>query len=83
MLEILLEDYKRSESDPGRALIEKVAAGMAGASAIPYGKALTRNEMENLFDMLFSCSAPNYSPAGKPVISIITLEEIDKRFRDS
>jgi DNA mismatch repair protein MutL len=39
--------------------------------------------MENLFDMLFSCSAPNYSPGGKPVISIITLEEVDKRFRES
>ncbi|MCU0362022.1 MAG: DNA mismatch repair endonuclease MutL [Bacteroidales bacterium] len=83
MLEILLEEYKKSESDPGRALIEKVAAGMAGASAIPYGKPLSRSEMENLFDMLFSCSAPNYSPGGKPVISIITLEEVDKRFRES
>ena len=37
--------------------------------------------MENLFDTLFACQAPNYSPKGKPVISIITLEEIDKRFK--
>jgi len=54
---------------------------MAGAAAIPYGKTLMKNEMEDLFDTLFACSAPNYSPKGKPVITIITLEELDKRFK--
>ena len=81
MLEILLEDYKNTQADPSTGAKEKVAAAMAGASAIPYGKALNQNEMEDLFDTLFACSAPNYSPKGKPVISIITLEEIDKRFK--
>lgn len=80
MLEILLEDYKNTQSDPSTGAKEKIAAAMAGASAIPYGKTLTQNEMEDLFDTLFACSAPNYSPKGKPVINIITLEEIDKRF---
>jgi DNA mismatch repair protein MutL len=37
--------------------------------------------MEDLFDTLFACQSPNYSPKGKPVISILTLEEIDKRFK--
>jgi DNA mismatch repair protein MutL len=54
---------------------------MAGASSIPYGKALTQREMENLFDSLFACSAPNYSPKGKPVVIIITLEDLDKKFK--
>lgn len=81
MLEILLEEYKRTQSDPSTGAREKVAAAMAGASAIPYGKILMKNEMEDLFDTLFSCKAPNYSPKGKPVINILTLEEIDKRLR--
>lgn len=81
MLEILLEEYKNTQSDPATCLKEKVAAAMAGASAIPYGKTLLKNEMEELFDTLFSCKAPNYSPKGKPVINILTLEEIDKRLR--
>ena len=34
---------------------EKVASAMAGASAIPYGKILTKDEMEDLFDTLFAC----------------------------
>jgi DNA mismatch repair protein MutL len=81
MLEILLEDYKNTQSDPSTGAKEKVAAGMACASAIQYGKVLSQGEMEDLFDTLFACHAPNYSPRGKPVISIISLDEIDKRFK--
>jgi len=80
MLEILLEEYKNTQSYPSAGAKEKVAAAMAGASAINYGKILDQREMEDLFDTLFACQAPNYSPKGKPVLSIITLEEIDKRF---
>ena len=81
MLEILLEDYKSTEEAPSTGAKEKVASAMAGASAIPYGKVLSHNEMEDLFDTLFACQSPNYSPKGKPVISILTLEDIDKRFK--
>jgi DNA mismatch repair protein MutL len=81
MLEILLQDYKNSQAEPSASAKEKIAAGMACASAIQYGKVLSQGEMEDLFDTLFACQAPNYSPKGKPVISIITLEEIDKRFK--
>jgi DNA mismatch repair protein MutL len=81
MLEILLQDYKNTQSEPSANAKEKIAAGMACASAIQYGKVLSQGEMEDLFDTLFACKAPNYSPKGKPVISIITLEEIDKRFK--
>jgi len=81
MLEILLEDYKNTQSEPSTGAKEKIAAGMACASAIQYGKVLSQGEMEDLFDTLFACRAPNYSPKGKPVISILTLEEIDKRFK--
>lgn len=81
LLEILLEDYKSLQSDPSTGIREKVAASTACAAAIPYGRVLMKKEMEDLFDTLFACSAPNYSPKGKPVVSILTLEEIDKRFR--
>lgn len=81
MLEILIEDYKNSQADPSAGAKEKVASAMAVASAIAYGKFLTQSEMEDLFDTLFACQAPNYSPKGKPVISIILSEEIDKKFK--
>jgi DNA mismatch repair protein MutL len=81
MLEILLEDYKNTQADPSTSAKEKVAGGMAEATAIQYGKVLSQGEMEDLFDTLFACQAPNYSPKGKSVISILTLEELDKRFK--
>ena len=64
MLEILLEDYKTTQEAPSTGAKEKVASAMAGASAIPYGKILTQSEMEDLFDTLFACQSPNYSPKG-------------------
>ena len=81
ILDILLENYKSTLADPSMNEREKVAAAMAGASSIQYGKVLGQDEMEDLFDTLFGCRAPNYSPKGKSVINIITLEEIDKRFK--
>jgi DNA mismatch repair protein MutL len=81
MLEMLLEDYKNTESDPSTGAKEKIASSMAVASAITYGKVLNQAEMEDLFDSLFACTSPNYSPKGKQVINIIALEEIDKKFK--
>ena len=80
-LSIFIEEYKNTQSDPSTGAREKLAAAMAGASAIPYGRVLLQDEMENLFDNLFACSTPNYSPHGKPVIIIITLEDLDKKFK--
>lgn len=81
ILGIFLGEFRSKQTDPSEGLKEKVAASLARASAIPYGKALARSEMEEFFDTLFACAAPNYSPSGKPVIQIITTEEIDKRFK--
>jgi len=80
-LSILIEEYRSTQSDPSTGAGEKLASAMARASAIPYGKVLSLDEMENLFDNLFACSSPNYSPGGKPVIIIITLEDLDKKFK--
>jgi DNA mismatch repair protein MutL len=81
MLEIVIEDFKSSASELSSDSREKVAAAMAAASAITYGRELNQHEMENLFDALFACNAPNYSPKGKPVIIIFPLEEIEKKFK--
>lgn len=81
LIDIILEEFKSTQSDPSRSLHEKIAVAVAGAMAIPYGKQLTLIEMEDLFDTLFACTSPNYSPKGKPVINILTLDDIDKRFQ--
>ncbi len=78
---LIMEDYRSTRNDPGKSLKEKVACALARAAAIPYGRSLGQNELERFFDMLFACSAPNYSPSGKPVINIIPMEDIEKKFR--
>jgi DNA mismatch repair protein MutL len=81
MLGIIIDEFKAREADPSAGWKERLAAAMAGASAIPYGKTLDQSEMENLFDILFACSSPNYSPKGKLVITIITLDDLDNKFK--
>jgi len=81
MIGLLLEEFRNKQSGPSESAREKLASAMAGISAIPYGKPLSLGEMEDLFDSLFACHAPNYSPKGKQVINIITLEELDKKFK--
>jgi len=81
MLEILLQEYKSKQQDPTFDLKEKLASSLARATAIPYGRPLRAEEMQELFDTLFASSTPNYSPTGKAVVSIITLEELDKKLK--
>jgi DNA mismatch repair protein MutL len=59
---------------------ERIAREMAQTSAIPYGKTLTHEEMQDLVDHLFACKTPNFSPSGKNIISILNLDDIDKKF---
>ncbi len=73
--------YRDDEADPDMGEREMVAKALAAASAIPYGRSLLQSEMEELFDRLFACRLPNYSPSGKPVVVIVPTGEIEQRFR--
>jgi DNA mismatch repair protein MutL len=81
LIEEILEEYKSLGTDTGSKMIEKLAKSVASASAIPYGKILENEEMRDLVDQLFACSNPNHSPTGKPVITIIRTDEIEKSLK--
>jgi DNA mismatch repair protein MutL len=80
VIEKLLEEYKTSPVNAKNKVREQVAISLAKASAISYGTELEPEEMNHLIDKLFFCKTPNYSPDGKPVLSIISLEDIEKSF---
>jgi len=61
-------------------LDRQLALKLAQAEAIPYGKSLSDEEMEQLTDSLFALSMPNYTPDGKPVLFLLSYEELTKRF---
>jgi len=80
LVEKLLEEYKNSPVDAREKVREQVAISLAKASAVDYGVDLQPEEMDHLVDQLFSCSAPNFSPDGKTVLTIIPMEDIEKHF---
>ncbi len=80
LLESFLEEYKNQEIDIKIKAREKMIRALASVSAIPYGRPLTDTEMQALVDELFACENPNYSPSGSPVMAIISLEELEKKF---
>jgi len=77
LIEILIEDYKNTQGDIKVNAKEKIARSLAKASAINYGVYLSVEEMQELVDRLFACEEPNYSPSGKKVMSIISMDEFE------
>lgn len=61
-------------------LCEEIALTVARRAAIPYGKVLNQREMEVLMSDLLLLSKPNYTPDGKSIINVISLEHINKLF---
>lgn len=62
-------------------ICESLALSLAKSAAIQPGKILSSEEMDHLLASLFSCPDSNLTPDGKIIISMLTDEELDKRFR--
>ena len=58
----------------------KVALSLAQSVAVPYGQVLSNDEMEQLVNELFACSNVNYTPNGKPILSILPQTDIERLF---
>lgn len=61
-------------------LFEHIALEIAEQAAIPYGRKLTAEEMDSLMSNLLQLSSPNYTPDGRLVINIMSIEQINKIF---
>ncbi len=81
LLDKIIEDYKSGEINLQSDLKERIAKLMAKQSSIKSGQLLTNEEMDELIGQLFACKVPNYSPEGKPIISILSNDEIEMRFK--
>ncbi len=62
-------------------ICEAIALSLAKAAAIRPGKSLSPEEMDHLIASLFSCPDSNLTPGGKTIISMLTDEELEKRFK--
>lgn len=83
LLEKLIDDYKQSkgaESELATLRIEAIAKTMAKNICIKSGQSLTQEEMHHLIDSLFGCATPYTTPSGKPTITTISIEQLEKKF---
>lgn len=60
---------------------QTLALTLAKAAAIVYGQVLSHEEMVKLVDSLFACPAPNFTPDGKTVLTVIKEGEIERLFK--
>lgn len=73
-----------SVANGGRAIADRIhehiASVIAEKAAIPYGRALSHQEMETLMGDLLQLETPNYTHDGKTIISMLTMDSINKLF---
>ena len=77
----LLHDMIASAQEKPTAIRDEISSAlaltMARKAAIPQGQVLNNDEMENIFNMLFASSNPNYTPDGKNILCILKQNEIE------
>lgn len=80
----LLRRMVSDAEEKGRGVTDElngaVALSMARSAAVPYGQILSNEEMDNIINGLFACSNVNYTPDGKPILSILPQGDIDRLF---
>ncbi|NEW81968.1 MAG: DNA mismatch repair endonuclease MutL [Mariniphaga sp.] len=78
LVQKLIEDFKNRPVDVKEEIKEHLALLLSQSSAINYGVSLKPEEISDLFNHLFACLTPNYSPSGKTVVSIISFQDFEK-----
>ncbi|OAV67656.1 DNA mismatch repair protein mutL [Bacteroidales bacterium Barb4] len=80
----LLKEMVSLAAETGCEVLKEIrhalALSLAKAAAIPYGKVLSTEEREHLAAALFASSDANLSPDGKTILTILTDEELERRF---
>ena len=81
LLQMIVEDVKQATGDGITAIRESIARQLAESASIRAGQSLSEQEMSDLVDRLFACEQHHYGPDGKPVMVIISDDDIQSRFK--
>jgi DNA mismatch repair protein MutL len=79
LIEKLLEDVKNDTSDVNGLIGDVVARKVARLSARSFVRLLHDEEIQALIDRLFACRDPQFTPGGKAVLTILQMDELEKR----
>lgn len=77
----IIDSVKNNEKDFTEAIRENIVKSLAKFLSIPYGKVLSQEEMAHINDKLFVSQMPNLTPDGKTIISIIAMDDLEKKFK--
>jgi DNA mismatch repair protein MutL len=77
----ILDNIKANQKEFKEALRENIVRSLAKFLSIPYGKNLTQEEMAHINDKLFVSQMPNLTPDGKQIVTIVGMDEIDKKLK--
>jgi DNA mismatch repair protein MutL len=79
-IEMLLEQYKHFNTDIKFSKREKLVRCMAKQQSVKPGQSLSQKEMSTLIEELFTCEAPNITPAGSPTYMEFKSDYLDRMF---
>ena len=80
VLQHILAQVMERGADTRQEWREQIALNLAKATAIPYGKILTETEMRDLITRLMALPQYRLAPDGKTIVSVLSDEELAKRF---
>lgn len=80
MIHQIIESVDEGGMPIKKRIHEHLALTVAQSAAIPSGRTLQQEEMELLVADLLKLPEPNYTPDGKIIISMISMEQIAKSF---
>ena len=80
VLNDILGLVRDGHSDIQQTRLERIAFALSKTAMLRSAKELSEMEMRDLLDKLFACKNHAYSPEGKPVIALLTMEELEKYF---
>ena len=76
----LLEQFKTSQQNLRLHRLDNLAKTLASNAARFTSRVLSPEQMTGIIEQLFACETPGYSAHGKPVVSILGLDELGARF---
>ena len=80
VLQQIVEKVRSRGADTQSEWREQIALSLAQSTAIPLGKSLGEQEMRQIVGDLMQLPSHRITPDGKTVVSLLTNEEIEKRF---
>ena len=80
VLQRILQQVRDRGADTQQEWREQIASGLAESAAIPSGKTLTDSEMRDIMTRLMALPNCRRTADGKTIVSLVTDEEINKRF---